>query len=53
MQVLEEVAESTDGVKLFVGNSCGGLFEGDGEEVEGTKESIFMRDGWKCEVVVA
>ena len=50
--VLEEVAESTDGVGLFVGNICGGLFEGAREELESTKESIFVRDGWKREVVV-
>ena len=53
MPVLEEVAELTDGVKLFVGNSGGGLFEGAGEEVEGMKELIFVRDGWKRKVVVA
>ena len=50
---MEEVAESADGVELFVGNSGGGLFEGAGEEVEGMEESIFVRDGWMCEVVVA
>ena len=53
MPVLEEVMESTDGIKLFIGNSCGGLFEGAGEEVENMKESILVRDGWKSEVVVA
>ena len=35
LPVLEEVVESADGVKLFVDNSGGGLFEGAGEEVEG------------------
>ena len=53
LPVLEEVAELNDGVGLFVGNSCGGLFEGSGEEVEGTKESIFVCGGWKRKVVVA
>ena len=38
---------------MFVGNSCGGLFEGAGEEVDGMKESIFVCDGWKRKVVVA
>ena len=42
----------TDGIELFVGNSCGGLFEVAGEEMESMKESIFVRDGWKREVVV-
>ena len=53
LPVLEEVAESDYGIELFVGNSCGGLFEGAGKEVEGTEESIFVRDGWMREVVVA
>ena len=53
MTVLEEVAELDDGVEMFVGNSCGGLFEGAGEEVEGMEELIFVRDGWMREVVVA
>ena len=46
LPVLEEVAESADGFEFFVDNSGGGLFEGAGEEVEGVKESIFVRDGW-------
>ena len=53
LPVLEEVTELTDGVELFVGKRCGGLFEGSGEEVEGMKESIFVRDCWKHKVVVA
>ena len=53
LPVLEEVAESADGVELFVDNSGGGLFEGAGEEVEGVEESIFVCDGWMREVVVA
>ena len=53
MPVLEEVAESTDGIKLFFSNICDGLFESAGEELEGMKESIFVCDGWKREVVVA
>ena len=53
LPVLEEVAESSDGVDFFVGNSCGGLFEGAGEELEGMEESIFVRDGWMRKVVVA
>ena len=36
--VMEEVAESVDGVELFVENCGGGLFEGAGEEVEGVEE---------------
>ena len=50
---MEEIAESTDGVDFFFGKDCGGLFEGAGEDVEGTKESIFVCDGWKRKVVVA
>ena len=53
LPVLEEVAELAYGVKFFVDNSGGGLFEGDGEGVEGMEESIFVRDGWMREVVVA
>ena len=53
MPVLEEVADSADGVEFFVGNSCGGLFEGAGEKVEVMEESIFVRDGWMRKVVVA
>ena len=53
LPVLEEVAESDDGVELFVINSGGGLFEGAGEEVEGMEESIFVRDGWMRKVIVA
>ena len=50
--VLEEVAESADGVELFVNNSSGGLFEGAGEEVEGMEDSIFVRDGWMRKLFV-
>ena len=50
---MEEVAESANGVEFFVGNSCGGIFEGTGEEVEGMEGLIFVRDGWMREVVVA
>ena len=53
LPVLEEVADSADGVEFFIGNSCGGLFEGAGEEVEGMEELIFVRDGWMHEVVLA
>ena len=53
MPVMEEIAESTDGVDFFFGKDCGGLFDGAGEEVEGMREPIFVRNGWKREVVVA
>ena len=53
LPVMEEVAKSADGVELFIGNSCGGLFEGAGEEVEVMEELIFMRDGWMRKLVVA